>query len=58
MQNIILTLHNILKPLLESHERIELILAYSGGIDSQVMLHALSHLSQQQLISNQIIVSY
>jgi tRNA(Ile)-lysidine synthase len=58
MQNIILTLHNILKPLLESHERIELILAYSGGIDSQVMLHALSHLSQQQLISNQIIVCH
>jgi tRNA(Ile)-lysidine synthase len=58
MQNIILTLHNTLKPLLESHERIELILAYSGGIDSQVLLHALTHLYQQKLISNQITVCH
>ena len=32
--------------------------AYSGGVDSQVLLFALSQLKQQQLISNQIIACH
>lgn len=58
MQDIILSLHHTLKPLLEKYESIELVVAYSGGIDSQVLLHALVHLYQQKLISNQITVCH
>jgi tRNA(Ile)-lysidine synthase len=58
MQDIILALHHTLKPLLEKYESIELVVAYSGGIDSQVLLHALAHLYQQKLISNQITVCH
>jgi tRNA(Ile)-lysidine synthase len=58
MQDIILALHHTLKPLLEKYESIELVVAYSGGIDSQVLLHVLAHLYQQKLISNQITVCH
>lgn len=58
MQDIILPLHRTLKPLLEKYESIDLVVAYSGGIDSQVLLHALVYLYQQKLISNQITVCH
>jgi tRNA(Ile)-lysidine synthase len=58
MQDIILALHHTLKPLLEKYESIELVVAYSGGIDSQVLLHALTQLYQQKRISNQITVCH
>ncbi len=58
MKDIILALHHTLKPLLEKYESIEIVVAYSGGIDSQVLLHALAHLYQQKHISNQITVCH
>jgi tRNA(Ile)-lysidine synthase len=52
------TLLNTLKPIFELHKNIELIVAYSGGIDSQVLLHALTQLKKNQLISNKITVCH
>jgi len=58
MNHITSTLHHSLKNLFEAHENIELIIAYSGGIDSQVLLHALVQLKQKKLISNKITVCH
>lgn len=58
MNHITSTLHNTLKNLFETHGNIELIIAYSGGIDSQVLLHALVQLKQKKLISNEITVCH
>lgn len=58
MHNIIATLHNTLKSLFEIHGDIELVIAYSGGIDSQVLLHALVQLQQKKLIKNNITVCH
>ncbi len=52
------TLQNTLKTLFETHGNIELIIAYSGGVDSQVLLHALVQLKQNKLISNEITVCH
>lgn len=35
-----------------------IVIAYSGGVDSQVLLHALSHLKQQGILSNSIVVCH
>ena len=51
-------LQNTLKTLFETHGNIELIIAYSGGIDSQVLLHALVQLKQNKLINNEITVCH
>lgn len=58
MNNITSALQNTLKPVFEIHGNIELIIAYSGGIDSQVLLHALTQLKQNKLISNEITVCH
>ncbi|HBY87299.1 MAG TPA: tRNA(Ile)-lysidine synthetase, partial [Colwellia sp.] len=58
MNHITSALHNTLKNLFETHGNIELIIAYSGGIDSQVLLHALVQLKQKKLISNEITVCH
>jgi tRNA(Ile)-lysidine synthase len=58
MNHITSTLHNTLKNLFETHGNIEFIIAYSGGIDSQVLLHALVQLKQKKLISNEITVCH
>ncbi|MCJ8295747.1 MAG: tRNA lysidine(34) synthetase TilS [Colwellia sp.] len=58
MHNIITTLHNTLKNLFNIHGNIELVIAYSGGIDSQVLLHALVQLQQKKLINNDITVCH
>ena len=51
-------LQNTLKTLFETHGNIELIVAYSGGIDSQVLLHALVQLKQNKIINNEITVCH
>ena len=58
MHNIITTLHNTLKSLFEIHGNIELVIAYSGGVDSQVLLHALMQLKQKKLVNNNITVCH
>ncbi len=58
MNKLTLTLLNTLKPIFELYGNIELIIAYSGGLDSQVLLHALSQLKQSELISNKITVCH
>ena len=58
MNHITSALHHSLKNLFEVHGNIELIIAYSGGIDSQVLLHALVQLKQKKLISNKITVCH
>jgi tRNA(Ile)-lysidine synthase len=58
MNHITSTLHNTLTNLFEIHGNIELIIAYSGGIDSQVLLHALVQLKQKKLIGNEITVCH
>ena len=58
MDNITTALHNTLKELFETHGNLELIIAYSGGIDSQVLLHAATQLQQKKLINNAITVCH
>jgi len=58
MHKILTSLQNAIRISLEKHINIELIVAYSGGVDSQVLLHALAQLKQKQLISNPITVCH
>jgi len=58
MNKLTSTLYNTLKPLFDTHGNIELIIAYSGGIDSQVLLHALTQLKQNKQICNEITVCH
>ncbi|MBU2869884.1 tRNA lysidine(34) synthetase TilS [Colwellia sp. E2M01] len=51
-------LHSTLKPIFHTHGNIALIIAYSGGVDSQVLLHSLVQLKQQKLIKNDITVCH
>jgi tRNA(Ile)-lysidine synthase len=58
MNKLTSTLYKTLKPLFDTHGNIELIIAYSGGIDSQVLLHALIQLKQNKQICNEITVCH
>jgi len=58
MHKIVLSLQNALRQPLEKHGSTELIVAYSGGVDSQVLLHALVLLKQNNLISNTVTVCH
>ncbi|WP_019029896.1 tRNA lysidine(34) synthetase TilS [Colwellia piezophila] len=58
MNKITSSLHSTIKSLSNTHGDIELIVAYSGGIDSQVLLHALAHLKQKKIINNKITVCH
>ena len=58
MHNITIAIHNTLKNLFDIHGDIELVIAYSGGIDSQVLLHVLAQLKQNNFISNEITVCH
>jgi tRNA(Ile)-lysidine synthase len=58
MNKLTSTLYNTLKPIFDTHGNIELIIAYSGGIDSQVLLHALIQLKKNKLICNEITVCH
>jgi len=58
MNKIVQALQNTLEKSLEHQGDTELIVAYSGGVDSQVLLHALSLLKQDNLIPNTIIACH
>ncbi|MEI6893372.1 MAG: tRNA lysidine(34) synthetase TilS [Colwellia sp.] len=58
MDKLTSTLHTALKTIVDSHGNMALIIAYSGGIDSQVLLHALMQLKQKKLIFNDITVCH
>jgi len=58
MNTITTTLQQFLQGISKSHGNIELIIAYSGGIDSQVLLHALTQLKKNKLISNDMTVCH
>jgi tRNA(Ile)-lysidine synthase len=50
-------LESILLQRFQSDNR-PILIAYSGGVDSQVLLHALANLKQQQLIFNELTVCH
>lgn len=56
--SMIATLQENLWQNLSCHPNTDVIVAYSGGVDSQVLLHALTQLQKQQRISNKIIVCH
>jgi len=58
MNNVTSALQHTLNSLVELDDNIELIIAYSGGVDSQVLLHALTQLKQKKLINNNITVCH
>jgi tRNA(Ile)-lysidine synthase len=58
MHKIVSPLQNAIRKSLEKHNNIELIVAYSGGVDSQVLLHALVQLKQNNIIRNAITVCH
>lgn len=49
MQKIESSLQNAIRQINEKHFNIELIVAYSGGVDSQVLLNSLAKLKQKKL---------
>jgi len=58
MQKILPPLQSAIRHSLENHSNTEIIVAYSGGVDSQALLHALVQLKQNKLISNSITVCH
>ncbi|ALO34340.1 tRNA(Ile)-lysidine synthetase [Colwellia sp. MT41] len=58
MQKISSVIHATIKQYLQPYGDIELIIAYSGGVDSQVLLHAIAHLKQNKVITNTITVCH
>ncbi len=47
-----------LKTIFQQFEHQPIVVAYSGGIDSKVLLHAIAQLKQQQLINNELSVCH
>ncbi|MEW6994515.1 tRNA lysidine(34) synthetase TilS [Colwelliaceae bacterium MEBiC 14330] len=43
---------------IKQYERADIIIAYSGGVDSQVLLHSVSQLKKQQQISHEVTVCH
>ena len=58
MNKLTTTLKQTLNAIFDSHGNVDLIIAYSGGIDSQVLLHALMQLQQNNVINNDITVCH
>lgn len=52
------TISSRLKAFFQRFEHRPIVVAYSGGIDSQVLLHALAQLKKQQQISNHLTVCH
>ncbi|TPH13868.1 tRNA lysidine(34) synthetase TilS [Litorilituus lipolyticus] len=51
-------INSSLKAFFHSKPNHPIVIAYSGGVDSQVLLHALSSLKQQNIFANNIIVCH
>lgn len=58
MKNLTCPLQNAIWQSLKDNPNIALVIAYSGGVDSQVLLHALVQLKHQAFISNPITVCH
>jgi tRNA(Ile)-lysidine synthase len=58
MHKIVSSLQNAIRQALDKNINIELIVAYSGGVDSQVLLHALAQLKKNKLLSNAVTVCH
>lgn len=58
MQKITSILENSIFQSLNVYGNIDIVVAYSGGVDSQVLLYALAQLKQNKLISNAITVCH
>ncbi len=43
---------------ISKHPKLPLVIAYSGGVDSQVLLHAFASLKKKKLLSNQVTVCH
>jgi len=51
-------IESMLVSIINKYPALPIVIAYSGGVDSQVLLHALAKLSQQQCIKNPISVCH
>lgn len=51
-------IEQVLLSSISEHPKTPLVIAYSGGVDSQVLLHALASLKQQVLFSNAVSVCH
>lgn len=51
-------IESMLVSIINKHHNLPLVIAYSGGVDSQVLLHALAKLSQQNFINHTITVCH
>jgi len=51
-------IESMLVSIINRHQVMPIIIAYSGGVDSQVLLHALANLSRQKHIHNNITVCH
>ncbi len=47
-----------LSKIIKQYDNCDIILAYSGGVDSQVLLHAIAQLKKQQQLTNNITVCH